>query len=218
SGSLAAGSYVARGTTSDAGGDRGSFFFNLLVTATGPLAPALPTTATTSVAGSATFSDQLAVTGASGAVTFAQTSGTPSLVVSSTGLVTTSGSLAAGSYVALGTTVDAAGDTGTFTLTLVVTPPPAPPVVTPHATRVIGYTVTGATTVVRIVGVGFTGRPVVHSHPGVAALVTADNGHVLTVRVRTAPHTRAGVFTFTINLANHTTLRVRYVQRTSQRG
>ncbi len=218
SGALTAGSYVARGTTTDPGDDRGSFFFNLLVSATGPLAPALPTTATTSASASATFTDQLAVTGASGAVTFTQTSGTPSLVVSPTGLVSTSGALTAGPYVASGTTVDAVGDTGTFTLTLVVAPPPTPTVVTPHATRVIGYAVTGATTVMRITGVGFTGRPVVRSHPGVTALVTADNGHLLTVRVRTAPHTRAGVFTFTITLANHTTLRVRYVQRAGRRG
>ncbi|MGC8509798.1 MAG: hypothetical protein ACP5PB_02880, partial [Acidimicrobiales bacterium] len=117
SGSLAAGSYVARGTTSDAAGDTGTFAFRLVV---GQLTQGAPLRTTTSVAGSATFSDQLAVTGASGAVTFAQTSGTPSLVVSPTGLVTTSGSLAAGSYVARGTTSDAAGDTGTFAFRLVV--------------------------------------------------------------------------------------------------
>ena len=178
----------------------------------------VPVTAMVPVTSSATFSQQLSVAGFSEPVTFTQTSGTPSLVVSPTGLVSTSGALTAGSYVASGTTVDAVGDTGTFTLTLVVAPPPTPTVVTPHATRVIGYAVTGATTVMRISGVGFTGRPVVRSHPGVTALVTADNGHLLTVRVRTAPHTRAGVFTFTITLANHTTLRVRYVQRAGRRG
>ncbi len=215
SGALTAGSYVARGTTTDAAGDTGTFAFRLVV---GALTQDAPLRATTSASASATFTDQLAVTGASGAVTFTQTSGTPSLVVSPTGLVSTSGALTAGSYVASGTTVDAVGDTGTFTLTLVVAPPPTPTVVTPHATRVIGYAVTGATTVMRITGVGFTGRPVVRSHPGVTALVTADNGHLLTVRVRTAPHTRAGVFTFTITLANHTTLRVRYVQRAGRRG
>jgi len=53
-------------------------------------------------------------------VTYVQTSGTPSLVVSTSGLVTTSGALTAGSYVAKGTTSDPAGDTGTFTLTLKV--------------------------------------------------------------------------------------------------
>ena len=177
-----------------------------------------PVTAMVPVASSATFTQQLSVAGFSAPVTFTQASGTPSLVVSPTGLVTTGGPLAAGSYAASGETADTAGDTGTFTFSLVVTPPPAPKVVTPRATRVIGHAITGATTVVRIVGVGFTGRPVVRSHAGVAALVTADNGRVLTVRVRTAPHTRAGIFTFTITLANHTTLRVRYVQRASGRG
>ena len=214
-GPLAAGSYVARGTTSDASGDAGTFTFRLVV---GQLTQGAPLRMTTSAPASATFAQQLSVAGLSAPVTFTQTSGTPSLVVSPTGLVTTGGPLAAGSYAASGATADTAGDTGTFTFSLVVTPPPAPKVVTPRATRVIGHAITGATTVVRIVGVGFTGRPVVRSHAGVAALVTADNGHVLTVRVRTAPHTRAGIFTFTITLANHTTLRVRYVQRASGRG
>jgi hypothetical protein len=149
-------------------------------------------------------------------VSFTQTSGSPNLVVSPTGLVTTAGPLGAGSYVARGTTSDGAGDRGSFTFTLVVTAPPVRTIVTPRATRVIGYAITGATAVVHIVGVGFTGRPIVRSHPGVTALVTADNGHVLSVRVRSAPHTRVGVFTFTITLANHTSLRVRYVQRASE--
>lgn len=123
SGNLAVGSYVARGTTSDPSGDGGTFFFNLLVTPVATLTQASPTTATTTTAAATTFSDQLNVTGAAGAVTFTQTSATPGLAVSSSGLVTTSGALAVGTYTVAGTTADAQGDAGTFTFTLTVIAP-----------------------------------------------------------------------------------------------
>jgi len=51
-------------------------------------------------------------------VTYVQTGGSPALLVSASGLVTTSGTLAPGTYVATGTTSDPNDDTGTFALTL----------------------------------------------------------------------------------------------------
>ena len=119
SGQLAHGTYVARGTTSDASGDGGTFFYRLNV---GTLTESLPVRQSATTFAATTFSDQLSVTGATGAVTFTQTTGAPSLVVSPTGLVTTSGSLAVGSYVTRGTTVDTSGDSGTFFFNLLVTP------------------------------------------------------------------------------------------------
>ena len=71
-----------------------------------------PGAASISVAASATFSQQLTVSGAANAVTYVQTTGSPSLVVSSTGLLTTSGALAPGTYSVTGSTSDTKGDVG----------------------------------------------------------------------------------------------------------
>ena len=121
SGALAAGTYTASGSTSDASGDAGSFHFTLVV---GQLPQVAPTSATVASGQSATVAVQLAVSGNVGAVTFVETSGQPSLVVSSSGLVTTSGPLSAGTYRASGTTSDATGDVGSFVFLLTVTGSP----------------------------------------------------------------------------------------------
>jgi hypothetical protein len=71
------------------------------------------------------YSGQLAVTGSSGTVTFAQSSG-GDVSVSSTGVVSAPASLASGAYTASGTDSDTSGNTGTWTFTLnVLTPAPA---------------------------------------------------------------------------------------------
>src|SRR5580692_5711035 len=101
SGTLTPGTYVATGTTSDPNDDTGSFSFTLDV---GRLIQSVPVTASVKVSGSPSFHDQLSVTGSDGTVTYVQTSGTPALVVSASGLVSTSGALAVGSYIAKGTT------------------------------------------------------------------------------------------------------------------
>jgi hypothetical protein len=79
-----------------------------------------PTSASISAGASSTFTEQLGVTGNVGTVTYAQTSGSPDLTVSSAGLVATNGALAKGSYVATGTTSDTNGHSGTFSFTLIV--------------------------------------------------------------------------------------------------
>ncbi len=117
SGQLAPGSYTATGTTSDAQGDTGTFSFTVDV---GELLQSSAATANVKASGSQTYSMQLAFTGATGAVTYTQTTGAPSLVVGSSGLITTSGSLSAGTYAATGTVTDSLGDKGTFTFALKV--------------------------------------------------------------------------------------------------
>ncbi len=117
SGSLAAGTYAISGTTTDALGETGTFSFTLvvynLVTS--------PTTATVSQAGSAAFTDQLTTSGNTGSVTYSQLIGSGNLTVSSSGAITTTGALTAGTYTASGGTVDAAGHSSTFSYTLTVT-------------------------------------------------------------------------------------------------
>jgi hypothetical protein len=117
SGALNPGSYVATGTTSDTSGDTGTFSLTLVV---GTLIAVAPLSASVKASGSAAFSDQLSVSGSDGAVTWVQTSGSPNLTVSGTGLVTTSGTLSAGTYTASGATSDLSGDTGTFSFILKV--------------------------------------------------------------------------------------------------
>ena len=77
-----------------------------------------PITTSVSAAGSASFTDQIVSSNNDGTVLYVQTSGNPALLVSSGGLVTTSGALVPGTYVATGTSSDPNGDTGTFALTL----------------------------------------------------------------------------------------------------
>ncbi|MFZ0768592.1 MAG: hypothetical protein WAM64_05165 [Acidimicrobiales bacterium] len=117
SGVLPDGTYSAYGTTSDPHGDLGTFSLTLEV---GVLLQGLPMVANVKASGSASFSDQLSVTGNTGTVTFVQATGTPSLIVSSSGLVTTSGTLAAGIYSATGTVSDPSGDEGSYSFTLTV--------------------------------------------------------------------------------------------------
>ena len=215
SGALAAGSYVVRGVASDASGDQGNYFFNLLVAASS-LAQSSATTASVAPSASATFTSQIAMTGGVGTLAFTQASGSPSLVVSATGMVSTSGALAAGTYSASGAVSDASGDTGTYTFTLTVassSPPPPPPPVLPIATRVIGHAVAGHTVILRIIGKGFVGRPTVVGAAGTKALVIRDTGTVLTVRVTVARASRRGVHTFVIAMSNGKIASVRYVQR-----
>jgi hypothetical protein len=119
SGALARGTYVARGTMSDPNGDGGTFSYRLTVGTIKENPPVRESVTTFSLA---TFTDQLTVTGSTGAVTFTQTIGSPSLMVSSNGLISTSGNLGVGSYVARGKTIDLSGDGGTFFFNLLVTP------------------------------------------------------------------------------------------------
>lgn len=220
SGVLVAGTYTATGTTSDTSGDTGVFTFSLKV---GVLVQRVPTSGSVTTTNSPTFSQQLNVGANLGAVTFVQTSGTPNVLVSSSGLLTTDGVLATGSYHVTGTTSDPTGDIGTFTFTLRVTQATTttttPPVTTtttkpgPIATSVSGHVVAGRTVQIAIHGEHFFGRPFVASHAGTTARVTRDTGTVLIVRVTSKARSRNGIFTFTIVFSNGTSCQVRYDQR-----
>ncbi len=220
SGPLAAGTYSATGTMNDPDGDAGSYSFTLTV---GKLVQRTPTAGSVAASSLSTFSDQLSVGANLGTVSYVQTTGSPDLAVSSSGVVTALPTLTKGTYTATGTTSDPNGDVGTFTYTLtvtapVVTPPPTATTTTtvpsgPAATVVRGYAVAGRTVTLAIDGSGFSGRPRVTSHAGTTALVVRDTGSVLVVRVSVKPHSRNGVFTFTITLANGTSCQVRYNQR-----
>jgi hypothetical protein len=111
-GQLTAGPYSVTGTQSDPTGNQGTFKLTLTV---GALVQRTPTAATVTTSDSASFNQQLDVGANLGALTYVQTSGAPNVVVSSLGLVTTSGTLAVGTDRVAGTVSDATGDKGMFT-------------------------------------------------------------------------------------------------------
>ncbi len=224
SGTLPAGTYHASGTVSDTLGDTGTFAFTLTV---GQLVQRPPLRASVSADQSATFHVQLDVGANLGPITYAQTSGQPALVVSPTGLVTTSGPLAPGTYPVGGTVSDTTGDVGTFAFTLTVTPAAAtttttttpPPTTTttavpspPRAVAVIGRALAGRTRVLTVTGSGFFGRPRVTSHPGTRVIVARDTGRLLVLHVSVRRGSRNGVFVFTLIFKNGQRCRVRYLQ------
>ena len=206
SGTLAPGSYIAKGTTSDPVGDNGTFTLTVKV---GALVQRVPLTATVLTTNATSFTNQLAVGANLGAVTYVQTRGTPALIVSASGLVTTSGALAKGTYRVTGTVSDATGDSGTFTFTLIV----QTPLIVPTATSIIGHAVAGRTRTLIIYGTGFYGDPRITSHLGTTAVVTRDTGKALVLRVAVRSRSRNGVFTFTIVLADGESCQIRYNQR-----
>jgi hypothetical protein len=227
-GTLAPGTYTVAGTTSDSIGDLGTFTFTLSV---GTITQATPTLSLVTPTASSSFNHQLVVSGNIGTVTYVQTTGTPDLTVSSSGLVATNGALPTGSYVVRGTTSDPGGDVGKFFYNLVVAAPtttttttttlPTSPTTTttiptvslPNAFGVAGHAVAGRSVILAISGVGFFGRPLVTSHTGTTALVTRDSGTLLALKVTVKPRSRNGVFTFKIILANGKSCRVKYNQR-----
>ncbi len=210
-GQLPAGTYSASGTTSDTSGDVGVFSFSILV---GAITQNSPTTGSVTTDASSSFSAQLSVSHNDGTVSFVQLTGAPSLTVSSTGLVTSSSVLQPGNYRATGTTSDPYGDVGTFVFTLsVAATKVAPVIIGPIAQYVVGHAVAGHTVTMQIIGSGFSGRPTVTSHGGTVVSVLSDSGTVLGIRVSVRPRSRNGVFTFTIDMANGTTARVKYNQR-----
>lgn len=80
-----------------------------------------PTSATVPQDSSATYTAQLATTGNIGAVTYTTTGSSAQLHVSPQGVVTTTGSLAPGTYSVVGTVTDAEGNTGAWGFQLTVT-------------------------------------------------------------------------------------------------
>ena len=168
-------------------------------------------------ADSTSFTAQLASSGNTGTVTYTQTAGSTSVVVSGSGAVSTKGALTPGTYTASGTTADPNGDAGTFTYTLTVTgttvtpPPPAPKA--PRASRVVGWGIVGRTTIVTITGTGFSAGARIIGHAGDVASVVRTTSTRIIVRLRVAHTARRGSFRFTIQFRNGKKTSVVYTVR-----
>lgn len=114
--------YTATGTDSDIYGDTGSWTYTLNVTgATITQSPPTHNAALVTPTDSRSFTDQLVTSGAIGSVSYGQSTGSPSVSVSSSGAVTVGATLAAGAHTATGTDSDIYGDSGTWAYTVNVT-------------------------------------------------------------------------------------------------
>src|SRR5665213_633237 len=121
--------YVITGSDSDADGDTGTWTYSLTVTA--PVIPpgskttivqTSPTTGTVTTTASGTLTaGPITVQGNTGPASFVTTKSNPSLTVSASGLLSTTGPLSVGTYSISGTDTDPQGDSGTWTYTLSVT-------------------------------------------------------------------------------------------------
>jgi hypothetical protein len=84
----------------------------------------------------------------------------------------------------------------------------------PRASRVSTALWSGRTMTTRIIGSGFYGRPLVVSNlVGTSAIVTHDNGRVLTIRVIVARGARSGHYRFTVVFAHGQRTSLRYILR-----
>jgi hypothetical protein len=162
----------------------------------------LPVTASVATTAESAFTAQLTSSGNTGTVTYTQTAGTPGIVVSGSGAVTTSGKLTAGTYTASGTTADPNGDSGTFTFKLNVTGSVVTSTPPPKASRVIGWGLIGRTDIVTITGQDFTAGPKIIGHAGTVATVVRATASRITVRVRVVKTAKKGTYRFTIQFKN----------------
>lgn len=169
----------------------------------GVISQNLPMSGSTTAASSSHFSVQLATSGASGAVTYTQ-SGSSKLNVSTTGLVTTTGPLNAGTYTVSGTTSDAAGDIGHFNFSLEVSGSLRPVV---H--REVGTAVPGHLAVITVIGVNFVGRPTVTA-PGVRAIVVRAAPTRVVLHLFASARFARGRHYLLLHFKNRTTVRVYY--------
>ncbi len=84
----------------------------------------------------------------------------------------------------------------------------------PLASRVSVALWSGRTSTAQIIGSGFYGRPLIVSDlVGTSAIVTHDNGHVLTIRVIVARGSRAGRYRFIVIFAHGQRTSLRYTLR-----
>jgi hypothetical protein len=123
---LADGSYSISGTDVDSVGDTGTWTFTLLITS-GTLTQTSAASAT--VPDGTAYTGQLTVTNAVGTVSYTETPSANSgqVVVSTTGAISASSSLAPGTYIVGGTMADTSGDSGTWTFALTVNAFVSPP-------------------------------------------------------------------------------------------
>ncbi|MGA2432305.1 MAG: IPT/TIG domain-containing protein, partial [Acidimicrobiales bacterium] len=174
-------------------------------------APTITSVAPTTASANATTAFTLTGTNfAAGASVSATADGTCGVatVVSATS-VTVSCTFGAATSAAALTLTNANG--GVATSATVLASSTAPAGGAPHATGEAGSAIIGRTVDIAVAGVGFYGQPSVTSTGNsVKAVVSKDNGTLMTVRVTVGKTTGPGEHTLTFTLANGDVFKVNY--------
>jgi hypothetical protein len=125
-GSLPAGSCAVRGVDRDTSFNRGRWTYTLTVSQDrGTIVQRSSTTSTITAPSSGRFTGHLVTVGARGPVRYITTSRPCGVAVSSSGVITVPRRLAAGHHCTVwGTDTDFFGDSGTWSFTLIIAPPP----------------------------------------------------------------------------------------------
>ena len=99
--------------------------------------------------------------------------------------------------------------------TIALTPPAVVGPTGPFTKGTVGYAVAGRTETILIKGGGFFGQPKIHSNGKgfVKAIVAADSGTLLAVRVTVKANASVGEHTFTLTLANGKSCKVNYATK-----
>jgi outer membrane protein OmpA-like peptidoglycan-associated protein len=118
-GTTPSGVYTLSGTDSDTSSDSGTWIYVLTVRPAG--GTITQTHASGSVNAGNPFTDTVTTSGSDGAVTYTTTSSGNAFTVNSSGAVSAPDTLVPGSYTVSGTDVDAFGNAGNWTYTLIVT-------------------------------------------------------------------------------------------------
>jgi hypothetical protein len=167
-----------------------------------------PSTATANSTVAFTITGTGFVSGASVAATADGTCGAAT-VVSATS-VTVSCTFGTATAAAALVVTNPNGGTATSATVLGAATPPAPPA--PHATGEAGNGIVGRTVSIAVAGVGFYGQPKVTSTgSSVRAVVSKDNGTLMTVQVTVGQTTGPGEHTLTFTLANGKVFKVNYL-------
>jgi len=167
-----------------------------------------PATATANTTVAFTITGTGFVSGASVAATADGTCGAAT-VVSATS-VTVSCTFGTATAAAALVVTNPNGGTATSATVLGAATPPAPPA--PHATGEAGNGIVGRTVSIAVAGVGFYGQPKVTSTgSSVRAVVSKDNGTLMTVQVTVGQTTGPGEHTLTFTLANGKVFKVNYL-------
>jgi hypothetical protein len=176
-------------------------------------APTVTSTAPTSASANATTAFTITGTGfAAGATVAATADGTcgAATVASATSITVTCTFGAATATAAALTVTNANGGSATSATVLAATSAPVAPA--PHATGEAGDAIIGRTVSIAVAGVGFYGQPSVTSTGNsVKAVVSKDNGTLLTVRVTVGKTTGPGEHTLTFTLANGDVFKANYL-------
>jgi hypothetical protein len=200
--------YTVTNTTGGATSVTGFSVASLLIQPAPTITSVSPATASANATAAFTLTGTGFGAGAKVAASADGTCGAATVVSSAS--VTVSCTFGAATAAATLVVTNANGGTATSATVLAATSAPVAPA--PHATGEAGDAIIGRTVSIAVAGVGFYGQPSVTSTGNsVKAVVSKDNGTLLTVRVTVGKTTGPGEHTLTFTLANGDVFKANYL-------